>query len=313
MPNTNGARIAGPMGPPMAMMTLLLAALCWGAGNVANKTVLDTIGPMTAAAGRAVIATVVIAPFALHEVKASRGWCASAVVVSLFFATGLALQQVAFQTTTVTNAGFLVNTCSIMTPLFAWLLLGERAPRRIVYAAGVTLIGAFLMTGAGFSLAAMNRGDLICLASAAFYSAWMVLLGQHLRRFGGPYTICAAQFAVAACGLAPMAFGVERPTTIQLIHALPELLFLGVVSTGFAFLLQTRAQQHVSSSIAGVIVSAESLFGAVMAYLWLGERTPLSGLIGGALILAGIIAAAVTLTRPAQIPNPTFRTVRLRV
>jgi drug/metabolite transporter (DMT)-like permease len=276
------------------MMMLLLAAFLWGSGNIANKTVLDHIGPYFAVALRCCIATLIVAPFALRHWRGpwSAGWARSAVGVILSFAAAVALQQHGFQQTTVTNAGFLVNTCSILTPCLAWALLGEKSHAGIIAAAMIALCGIFLMTGAGFSVADMRCGDLICLASAVFYATWMVLLGRHLRRFGQPVLICAVQFGLSAAALMALAFAMEQPATAPLGAALPELLYLGVISTGLAFLLQMRAQQYVSSSCAAVVTSAESLFGAIGAYLVLQEHTTGTGIIGAALILCGIGLAA---------------------
>jgi drug/metabolite transporter (DMT)-like permease len=287
-----------------ALITLLLAAFLWGAGNVANKTVLEHIDPMTAVAMRCLIAAVVIAPFALKEFRGRipAGWFSSVLIISIFFGTAMGLQQFAFQFTSVTNASFLVNTCSILTPFLAWVMMGERPRGRIVVAASITLSGAFLMTGGTFAISQLNLGDMICLASAVFYAGWMVLLGHHMLRHGQAFLTCVAQFAISGVALSVLAFLTEAPTKSAVAAALPQLLMLGVFSTGAAFLLQTRAQRFVSSSTAAVIVSAESIFGALGAYLVLQEHTPMMGLIGAALILGGIVLAATSavLLRPPQ-------------
>jgi drug/metabolite transporter (DMT)-like permease len=288
---------------PVASAALLLAAFFWGSGNVANKTVLDHIGPLLAVALRCCLGVLIVLPFALRDLRCRppAAWVRSAMLVTFFFAAAMALQQCAFQGTTVTNAGFLVNTCSIMTPCLAWLLLRERSPVRILSAAVITVAGVFLMTGGQFSLAAMRAGDITSLGSAVCYATWMVLVGHHLARFGRPFLICAFQFGFAGAGLMLLAFAVEVPAFGPATSALPELLYLGFVSTGLAFLLQVRAQEYVSSSRAAILTSAESLFGAAGAYLLLQERTGGMGLVGAALIMCGIGLAAIC-PRPALQP-----------
>jgi drug/metabolite transporter (DMT)-like permease len=281
---------------PSAAFMLLVAAFFWGSGNVFNKTVLDHVGPLTAVSLRCLIAALVVTPFAWGEprVAVARANMSGSLGVSALFCVAMALQQVAFQTATVTNVSFLVQTCSILTPIIAWFALRERPHARIVCAGMITLVGAFLMTGASFSFAAMNRGDLLCLISAIFYAAWMVALGRHLALFQQPFTISLVQFAVSTAVLLPIAIMAEHPQTPALVDAAPQLLVLGLFSTGLAFVLQTCAQQQVSCSTAAIIVSAESLFGAALAYVWLGEQTPALGLAGAALILTGIVIAAVS-------------------
>ncbi len=287
-----------------ASATLLLAAFFWGSGNVANKTVLDHVDPLLAVGLRCCIAFVLLIPFALRDMRGPliAGWSRSAVGVTLSFASAVILQQYAFAGTSVTNAGFLVNTCSIMTPVFAWFLLGESAHRGLVLAALITLAGIFLMTGGELSFAAMRGGDATCLAAAAFYALWMVLLGQHLRRFARPGLICAFQFGASGVCFVLLALLQGLPAGTQVAAALPDLLYLGIIATACAFLLQARAQLHVSASCAAVIASAESVFGAAGAYLLLGERITETGMIGAALILCGVVLAAVCPVSRTQPP-----------
>lgn len=278
-----------------AVLVLLLAALCWGAGNVANKTVLEHLPPLTVAGLRCLLAALVMVPFVWRDL--SRGlswaWLTSAAGVSILFAAALALQQMAYQTTTVTNASFLVNTATIITPVLVWVLLRQRPAIAVACAAPLTLLGAFLMTGATVSLTAMNVGDLLCLASAAAYAGWMVALGQHAMTHGRPLGTALVQFAVSAVLVLPVAVWAEAPDLGAARQAWPELLMLGVVSTALAFGLMTWAQRFVAASTAAILVSAESLFGAAGAYLWLGERTPNIGMAGAALILLAIVLVAL--------------------
>ena len=196
-----------------ANLLLLTAAACWGLGNVAQKTVLEHLDPMAAAGLRCLVATAVVAPFALAERwgRAEPGWTLSLGRVALLFAVAIAFQQAAYLDATVTNAGFLVNTATVMTPLAAWWLIGERPGRPVAAAAALTLVGALLMSG-GLG-GPLGAGDSLAVVSAAFYAFWMVELGRHMRRFGRPVSTAAAQFGFTALLLVPagMAFGAVTP------------------------------------------------------------------------------------------------------
>ena len=112
-----------------ASLLLLLAALCWGAGNVANKAVLADFGPIGTLGFRSLIGAAIILPFASSDFAMLRRlshrdlW--GIVAVSGLFVLAMLLQQIGFAGTTVTNVGFLVNTCSVMTPIAAWFLRRE--------------------------------------------------------------------------------------------------------------------------------------------------------------------------------------------
>ena len=273
-----------------ASLMLLCAAFFWGAGNVANKTVLKNLDPMTVVCLRTMIAALVMVPFALRERGGAPGWWKGALFTGLLFTGAMVLQQMAYQDTTVTNASFLVNTASILTPLIGWLVLRHRPAPQVLVAAFVTLAGAFLMAGQ-VSLAHLNRGDIACLASAVFYAGWMVALSAHAARHHRPFGTCLVQFLVTAFVLSPVMLRMQ-PTLGSVRAALPELLILGLFSTAAAFLLQTWGQRYVAAPVAAVLVSAESIFGAFAAWLLLNEQTPASGLTGAALILIAIAIAA---------------------
>lgn len=274
---------------------LLAAAFFWGSGNIANKSVLQDLDPFATATLRNLVAALALAPFALRELRRISGpglWLRSAVPPSVFFAIAIILQQWGYQSATVTNASFLVNAATVVTPIIAFFVLKERLHSSIAIAAALTLIGAFLMSGAGNSLSAMNAGDMACLAAAVFYGAWMVALSKHATRYNSPAaTTCLhCLTAVLFAGLIVLAFDPHQPGSVT--GAMAELLYLGLFSSALAFGLTAAAQAHVSASTAAVLVAAESLFGAAGGILVLGERMGVIPSLGAVLMLIAILIVA---------------------
>lgn len=294
---------APTVGQKQAVLMLLLAAFFWGSGNVANKTVLQDVDPIAAVALRSAIAFVALLPFAFREllgVFSLSVWVKAAVLPAALFAIALLLQQWGYQQATVTNASFLVNTGSCLTPMIAFVVLRERLPRCFAAAVGLTLFGAFLMSGAGRSLGAMNVGDMACLVSAAFYAGWIVALSRYAMRHGCPLSVTCFQ-----CGLTLvlaivllMLFHPSQPGTI--VGALPEALYLGVFSTAIAFGLTAAAQEKVSASTAAVLLAAESLFGAAGGIWMLGERPETLAMFGACAMILAIFIVARAPASPAS-------------
>lgn len=274
-----------------ANLMLLLAAAFWGFGNVAQKTVLEHLDPFSAVGLRCLIAALLVAPFALsgRTSRPAADW-ASLARVSTLFSISIALQQYAYLETSVTNASFLVNTATVMTPLAAWLLLGERPASIVVLAAAVTLFGILLIAG---ELDTASRGDLVALLSAACYALWMVELGRHMQAHGDAAMAASAQFMLAALLMLPVGLTNGGITGAAVVAAAPELVILGVFSTAAAFGIQTVAQRFTTASHAAVIVSAESVFGAAGAALLLGERLSATVTLGALIVLAAILLLAI--------------------
>jgi drug/metabolite transporter (DMT)-like permease len=278
-----------------ASLLLLLAALFWGGGNVAQKTVLEDLGPLTTVGLRCLIGALVILPFVLrnrHRVStfSRRAWRQAVIAVTLF-ALAIGSQQAAYAGTSVTNASFLITTTIVITPFMAWLMMRERPAAILWPAAALTLIGTFLLGGAAFG--SLSWGDLCCLVSAAFYSAWMVVLGRLVTETGCPSFITLAHFVLAGVFCLAVGLASEPAGLGSVGNAIPELLFLGVFSTGLAYGFQVLAQQHTSASVAALILGAESVFGALGGALLLGEALTLTTGIGAGLIMAAILLVQI--------------------
>ncbi|MFN3844324.1 MAG: DMT family transporter [Paracoccaceae bacterium] len=279
------------MSRAQANLLLLVAAALWGFGNVAQKTVLEHLDPFSAVGLRCLIGSLLILPLMRidRDVVPAPGYWPSAIRVAAIFALALLVQQAAYLSTTVTNASFLVNTATVMTPLLAWVVLRERASLQVWGAAGITMIGVFLLCG---GTQAFGTGDIVALISALFYAAWMIELGRHMQTFGHPVRTACTQFLVTAVIALPIGGVWGSLSASAAFAAGPELLLLGVGSTALAFGFQTIAQRYTPATHAAVIVSAEGVFGAMAAYIFLGERISLLALLGAALMLAAIVHLA---------------------
>ena len=297
-----------------AVWMLLMAAFFWGSGNVANKTVLQDMDPWSAVFLRSLVAALVLLPFALGELRGrpAKQWLRSCALPSVLFAVALVMQQLGYQTATVTNASFLVNAACVLTPIIAFVVLREKLNAPTVFAAIVMLAGAFVMSGAGSSLAAVNQGDLLCLMSAVAYAAWAVALGRHAMRHGRPVATTMVHSILAAALTLPLATTLWNASARPLIAALPEILYLGVFSTALAFLLMVAAQSRVSASVAVVLTAAESLFGAAGGILILGEVPGRTVLLGAAMMLAAIMLIAISVARPTRSSLPVVQQKDLR-
>ncbi|MCF6102968.1 DMT family transporter [Mesorhizobium muleiense] len=154
------------MSKVQANCLLLLAAAFWGFGNVAQKTVLDHLDPLSAVGMRCLIAGLMAAPLTMLEwgTKFGPGYRMSLAKVSALFSISIIIQQVSYLDTTVTNASFLVSTATVMTPLAAWLLIGERPTAVGGLAAAMTLAGVLLLSGG--LITSFSQGDLAATLSA---------------------------------------------------------------------------------------------------------------------------------------------------
>ena len=70
-------------------------------------------------------------------------------------------------------------------------------------------------------------------------------------------------------------------------------MFLAVLCTGVAFVIQAVQQQYTSASHVGLIFTLEPLFSAIVAYFFAHEVLGLRGYIGAALMMLSLVLMEV--------------------
>lgn len=267
---------------------LLLTALIWGTGFVAQRLGMDSIGPMLFNGLRFALGALVLLPLLLRDRRPARESALPGGILAggvLFVAA--AFQQAGLQYTSVANAGFITGLYVIFVPLIG-LLLGHRT------AAG-TWIGALLAVAGLYLLSVTDRftiafGDLLQLAGALFWAIHVLLLARYSGRCH-PLRLAGTQFAVCALLSLAAALLFEEITLAGILDARGALLYSGIVAVGLGYTLQVVAQRDAIPAHAAILLSLEAVFAAVAGWLFLQEILSLRALIGCALMLAGMLVA----------------------
>jgi drug/metabolite transporter (DMT)-like permease len=197
------------------------------------------------------------------------------------------LQQEGIRTASVTNTGFLTALYVVLTPFVAWAWSGKLPRQGVWPAVALSTLGTWLLGGGG-TLSALGYGDGLVALCALFWAVHVVITGRAAP-LGRPIGFTALQFAAVAV-LAGAASALLETTTWQgLAAAAPDILYVGLLSSALTFTILTVALQHTPPSEAAVIVSMETVFAAIAAYLVLGERLTAMGWVGAGLILGATL------------------------
>jgi drug/metabolite transporter (DMT)-like permease len=277
----------------LAAGLLVGVTMLWGFAFVAQKTAMDSMGPLTFAAVRYALATACVLPLAFWELRRGRAGAVSGRdwlligAIALSFFLGVWLQQAGLTMTTVTNSGFLTSLYVLFVPLLAIAVL-RHLPHPIVWMSmPMALVGVYLLNGARFD--GINPGDVLVIGSAVAWAFQVLLIGIVSRRTGLPITISVICFLATAVFSAAGAFASETPSLDGLGEGWMEIVYTAVLSTAVAFTLQAIAQQYVPPANAAIILSGEGLFAALGGALLLNERLSLIGYAGAALVFLAIV------------------------
>ena len=75
------------------------------------------------------------------------------------------------------------------------------------------------------------------------------------------------------------------------------LLYAGLISVGVGYTLQVLGQRNAHPAHAAIILSLETVFAAIGGVLLLGEHLDSRGMLGSALMLAGMLISQLKLPR----------------
>lgn len=280
----------------LANVLMLLAAAIWGFAFVAQRVGMETMGPHLFNSVRFLMGGIVLIPvvYWLQVKRPQRSGAKSSnqthlllagILAGSFLCAGATLQQVGLQYTTAGKAGFITGLYIFFVPAVG-LLFGMRTSVGTWVGAAIAVWGLYLLSiREDFTL---SYGDTLQVLCAVAFAGHVLLIGYLASRFD-TIKLSAIQFIVA--GLIALVLAVLTETiSWQMIAdtALP-LAYAGLMSTGVAYTLQVVAQQHAHSSHAAIILSSEGVFAVLGGWLFLSETLPAQGLIGCALILAGML------------------------
>jgi drug/metabolite transporter (DMT)-like permease len=282
----------------VANCLMCITAIVWGATFIAQKTGMETIGPMGFTFGRYLIGAAVIFPFALHEarnvnllyfLKKDHKLNLAAFSLGLMMFGGIGLQQTALLYTNVANAAFLTALYVPLVPLIAAFFLGRNVPTNIWPAVLLSTTGSFLLSG-NSSLEA-QFGDLLIIGGAFFWAGHILLIQHVLEKISAPFQLSVYQSIVTALLAGMIMVPIERPEMADFFPMWPQLVFAGVMAVGIGYTLQLLAQRHTPAGAAAVILSLESVFAAIFGWWLLSEQLTILAIVGCLLIFIAVIIA----------------------
>ena len=290
-----------------AEAALFATTFIWGSTFVVQKIGLHDISPLLLIACRFIVATLVFLLlfwrriFPLHSPSVVKG-----CLLGLFLFLGFAAQTIGLNSTTASKSAFITSMMVIFVPLLQ--LIVERRSPSLGNLLGVLAVsgGLWLLTSPSGS--SFTVGDALTLLSAVLFGVYIVYLDVVSQEMTTLQLAFLQVAVVTACSCASVLL-FEQISFAPTQQLTLSLLYLAFLATAFTTYIQTRFQKDTTPTRAVIIFSIEPVIAAALAYVVLDERLGLLGLLGGALILAGVLLSELsdgipllsrTLSFPAQ-------------
>ncbi len=289
---------------------LLGTAIIWGFTFVAQAWGAEHLAPLTFNGIRFFVGALSLLPVILlfernfSDKKRLRRTMLAALAAGTALFTAAALQQMGIDHTQSAGvAGFITGLYNLMTPIAYFLLFKKRTGLTVWIGAIISVVGLFFLcvNEEGFSF---GIGELYLFLGTFFWTAHILIIDRFVD-FTDPIKLSCGQFFIASALNFVFAFVFERAefSVENIGKAWGAILFCGILAAGVAYTCQIFGQKYAKSPTeAAIILSTESIFGAVGGVLFGIDDIPMIGYFGCALIFVGIILS--------QLPSSLFKRKR---
>jgi drug/metabolite transporter (DMT)-like permease len=278
-----------------ALPRIGLLALIWGSAFLWIKLADRGFSPVEVTLARLALGAAVLFAIVLarrEKVPRSARLRVHIAVAALFGnAVPYLLFAVAEQHVDSSTAGVINATTPLWTVVLALAVGHQKSVTRwqaaglVVGFAGAVLIFTPWHTAGGLA----SAGGLECLAASVSYAVSYIYMDRFLARRGtGPVVLSACQLAAATALLAIALAVAGAPAPRVTAGNLAAIVVLGVIGTGFAYVLNYQIITSEGATVASTVIYLLPVVAIVLGVLVLSEPVTVATLAGIALVLAGV-------------------------
>jgi drug/metabolite transporter (DMT)-like permease len=274
-----------------------VACVLWSGAFLFIRLGLREIPPFTFASLRLALALTVLIPMALARGRwqppSRRDLPHIAVAGLLLLSANYGLIFWGAQFIDSGLVAILLSGTPLIALLLGWALGSERVTARKMLAVSAGIIGVSIIVRSqvGTSSRASVTGVAAIIAAASCVAGAYVWM-KHRTPTARPGTVTVIQSAIGLVPLAMMAAAVEDapPLAAWSVATWSALVYLAIVASVAAFYLNYWLLARMDASKMLMMGVAEVPIAVLLGAVFLGERLPPDILLGGACVLAGVIA-----------------------
>jgi len=272
---------------------LLIVAIIWGCGFVANEIALRDMTPLQVLCLRFGIAAIIMGVVTLPKLmKTNKKELLAGIILGILLFVSFTAQTFGLKFSTPSKNAFLTATNVVIVPFIAFVLYRKRVDRYSVTGAIIAIIGIALLSLQGDLT--LSFGDTLTLLCAVGFAFHIFFTGEFAKKYD-VMVLTALQMIVAFLLSAVVMIIYDGVQIEYTWNSGLSIIFLGVFSTTIAFFLQTISQKYTDETKAAVVMSMESVFGTIFSILIVHEQVTLRMTVGCVMILAAVIIAETKL------------------
>lgn len=296
-------------------LLLVLAAFIWGAAFSAQSVGTQYLGPFSfngirfLIGGVALLLLCIITDVCSGKQKRTEGKAlrkkniGAGILCGIVLCIAASFQQYGISYVTPGQSGFITALYVILVPIIG-VFLGKKGTAKTWLCAGLAIVGMYFLCLFGangaeesvtqlqlfgrFTVNARWFGygiEFLCAIAFAFH---ILVIDKYSPGCNGVKVSCV-QFLTAGvlCMLAAVIF--EKISFQSVWDCIFPLLYTGVCSCGIGYTLQIVGQKRTKPATASLLMSLESVFSALTAWMFLKIRMSGAEIIGCAIVFSAIV------------------------
>jgi drug/metabolite transporter (DMT)-like permease len=194
---------------------------------------------------------------------------------------GFSAYVFAMYKTTVANTNFIIQTQAIFLAIFGYLFLKEKISKLTLISIILAITGIILMVGNSLSPGQLS-GNLVAFIMPISFAVLIIIV----RKYPNVDMVPLQLFA----GIVAMLIGYFVSTKINIsINDILLAFIAGFFQIGLGFIFITIGAKKTLSSMVGILMMTEAVFGPFWAWMFLEETPKFIVLIGGSIIIIAVL------------------------
>ncbi len=277
----------------------LIAVFFWSFNNIIAKEHATDLTPIEFAAGRWLVAALILLPFTAKELWKNRAYFKKRLL--WIFSLGLSgivldntLIYLAAETASATNIGILSILAPIFLALLSFFFLHKPITRKQIIGMLVAVFGVLIVITKG-DLTDITRmkiavGDFWVIANAAFFALYSFLQFSKPKNISQTALLSITVWA-GVIVLLPLLFLYTPLPVLRKLTLVDYSLFiyLGIFNSVLAYLFWNSALAKIGAVQTGIIYYLLPIFTMIEAAFVLKSEIHLNQIIGGFIVICGIL------------------------
>jgi drug/metabolite transporter (DMT)-like permease len=209
-------------------------------------------------------------------------------MMGLAFFVASNLQQYSLLYTTAGKAAFITTLYIVFVPI-AGVFMKKKVQPFVWVGVAIAFVGLYFLSVSPEETG-LNFGDVLTFLCSLFFTVQIILIEKSGSETDG-VKLSLLQFIVCGALSVVMMFLFETPKMDDILAAALPLLYAGVLSGGVAYTLQIIGQRNLDATVASLLMSMESVFAVLTAWLLIQEAMTPREIFGCVIMFVAIILA----------------------